>query len=1030
MKIDSNAESQFFLQLKNAASEADVRDAWSKIITSSLGVMIHLEQGFKDLSFDNVVVEFKDKGLFHGNKSSLKFKEATEQRILKYINRWSVKSNLPTSAFIGFVTDGVDVALVKVINSELHSGNLMEINEESLRYILEAVNQNHRLPLTSTNLIDNFGVNSIYGAPVLKALYDTLVADLADESVNKTQLFYSEWKNLYGQVASMADWKQSEILQSLGFPIDADLSQVLFVENTYNSLLVKFLAAELVSTLPVASFSDFSETFVQLPINEVLPNVKKQLEMGGFFESANIHSFVSEVLFSWYTESENATDTLASSIKKMGTRIALYDMYQNQAMHSGDLLKTFYQNLVPDKLRRSLGEFYTPDWLVNYMTSKLPNKLRDETILDPSNGSGSFLLSAIDLKRSYFDKQSRTAEQQLHDISTQVYGFDLNPLAVQSARVNYLFAIADLLQQVPGYDLTIPVLLSDAIYAPKVEKATGNYTYTIGSEVADLHVDIPEVLVKKQSILRTTFHYMNRGIEDADDFDLVWTNIQSIKGIENSEKIKESLNRTYSRISVLHKRGWDGIWLQIIQNFLWSVELPKFDYVIGNPPWVRWSSLPELYRERVKETANSYNIFSEHKRYGGNELDISALLTYTVADRWLKEGGTLLFLLPQNHLQNDSSSGFRQLKVADDYLQPTFVEDLKDLSVFADAVNSPMIFSLKKQKKSINYPVPYRKWYSVSDKKTIPESAKVETIIAKKDTKDYYAQPLKQTNRAPWIYGTRSELAIFDNIIGESTYTGRKGITTDVNGIYFPEILQERENEVQIRTRPEAGRRNIGPSQKYWIEKDLVFPVAKGAKNIGRGQFYPDANIVCLLPNYGILADDYEKASKKLAGLPKTEKYFRDFKELLETRSTYKKFMRGAPYWAVYNVGDYTLSQYKVAWAEIGSVVKAAVLKSDDNPFNLKNLEVIPDHKLYFASFDNQEEALFLSGLLNSSMISKIVSRSTVTTSRGDVLKHLHLPFYNVKKAGHNDLVQLMLRPESVNQNELDMLVTGILEHF
>ena len=35
-------------------------------------------------------------------------------------------------------------------------------------------------------------------------------------------------------------------------------------------------------------------------------------------------------------------------------------------------------------------------------------------------------------------------------LTTTVWGFDLNPLAVQSSRVNFLIAIADLLQQCKG----------------------------------------------------------------------------------------------------------------------------------------------------------------------------------------------------------------------------------------------------------------------------------------------------------------------------------------------------------------------------------------------------------------------------------------------------------------------------------------------------------------------------------------------------------------------------------------------------
>jgi len=173
----------------------------------------------------------------------------------------------------------------------------------------------------------------------------------------------------------------------------------------------------------------------------------------------------------------------------------------------------------------------------------------------------------------------------------------------------------------------------------------------------------------------------------------VWPNNSSRIYVKwrNSEKLRQRWNKLiiefFGSLAILVKaRGTvSGFKRLVPKNFFWSswsFNL-KFDFSwLGNPPWVRWSSLPELYQERVKKTANSYDIFSEHKRYGGNELDISALLTYTVADHWLKDEGTLLFLLPQNHLQNDSSSGFRQLQIDNKYLQPLFVEDLKDLSIF------------------------------------------------------------------------------------------------------------------------------------------------------------------------------------------------------------------------------------------------------------------------------------------------------------------------------------------------------------
>ena len=147
---------------------------------------------------------------------------------------------------------------------------------------------------------------------------------------------------------------------------------------------------------------------------------------------------------------------------------------------------------------------------------------------------------------------------------------------------------------------------------------------------------------------------------------------------------------------------------------------------------------------------------------------------------------------------------------------------------------------------------------------------------------------------------------------------------------------------VQIETRPSAGRTNIGPARKFWIESDLVYPLAKGASNIGKGLFLYDANLCAILPNVGISASDYKKAEEVLDDLPKTKEYFQAYKEKLLQRSTFRKFMPGAPFWAVYNVGAYTLIQYKVAWSEIGNTVKAAILEVDAQENPLKNQIVIP----------------------------------------------------------------------------------------
>ena len=44
---------------------------------------------------------------------------------------------------------------------------------------------------------------------------------------------------------------------------------------------------------------------------------------------------------------------------------------------------------------------------------------------------------------------------------------------------------------------------------------------------------------------------------------------------------------------------------------------------------------------------------------------------------------------------------------------------------------------------------------------------------------------------------------------------------------------------VQIETRPEAGRTNIGPKRRFWVEHNLLYPVIKGASDLKACQYKP-----------------------------------------------------------------------------------------------------------------------------------------------------------------------------------------------
>jgi hypothetical protein len=596
-----------------------------------------------------------------------------------------------------------------------------------------------------------------------------------------------------------------------------------------------------------------------------------------------------------------------------------------------------------------------------------------------------------------------------------VWGFDLNPLAVQSSRVNFLIAIADLVG-VAKIEVELPVLLADAVYSPAHAPQSDKdfVEYRIGSAQSDLRISLPWALAYDRKRLDEAFVIMAEAVEDERPYSLVEKLLLANATISTVEAKKwhDALSFTYEQVLELHKKSWNGIWFRIVRNFFWSAVAGQFDVVIGNPPWVRWSNLPEMYRERIKPTCEQYAIFSQTPYHGGNELDISGMLTYTVGDKWLKNGGTLVFLITQTHFQSPSSQGFRSFTINKEAnLIPVGIDDLKKLKPFPKVANKTAIMKLRKVPASEYpvYPVPYRVWEKgEGHSAAIPDTSAKGDIFKRVTIKDWEATPVEGGN-SPWAILPKGRFAAMGAIQGESSWlAGRKGVTTDLNGVYIVRIVDtnKAQNLVQIETRPDAGRTDIGPARKYWINPDLLYPVLKGAGDFSACELHLQEQLYVIVPNNGIVRAEYEAAGLRLAKLRPTATYFNAFKDRLSQRSTYRLRQKGAPFYAIYNVGSYSFAPYKVVWAELSTSFEATVVTSAEVPL-MGRRPYVPDHKVYFAEFNDESAAYFVCAMLNSSMVREYVESHTIQIQVSNIFKHVSIPKFNSKDKGHVAIVNL-----------------------
>lgn len=1014
------------LQVKRSgwANEEELRLGWIMALTDALGIDFHAERGRKDSSYNNVVIEFKDRGLFKGKISSPSFKEAIYERLKPYILKTAQVEGVDPSDYIGIAIDGDHICFAQVINKEIHHGQLLPFSEASVAMVAIACQDSFRRAITAQNLIEDFGHEAVCGVGLMQALADALAANTNRAGNSKIKMLFEEWRTLYGQVANLSNEQirsvngtirfRMEVKQSLAIPAS------LFVIHTYNSLMIKLLAAEIVSAHGLTSYRYFAQLSATVGDGKLLAVMADEIENGQLFSHACIDGFVEEAIFSWYVdacgEKEHKSSILAA-LRDVLIKLSLYRTDKLTIARSNDVLKSFYQNLVPDILRKSLGEFYTPDWLVEFTLDKIePVDWLQIRTLDPTCGSGSFLLEAMRRKRKAAQAAGWPSDKILEHLTSTVWGFDLNPLAVQSSRVNFLIAIADLLKANPGDRLELPILLADAIYSPARDPEDGEdiVKYRIGSSAADLEITIPAALAFDRDRLDRVFEVMGDCVEQNKKYETAAKELIRKKALDAKEARawEAPLRMTYDKVLNLHRKNWNGIWFRIVRNFFWSATAGSFDVIAGNPPWVRWSKLPDLYRERVKPTCQQYKIFSSTPYHGGNELDISGIITYSVADKWLKPGGKLAFVITQTHFQSPSSEGFRDFQInKSDRLLPVSVDDMKALKPFPDAANKTAVALFRKaQKGKPHYPVPYFLWDAkAGQKKMIPVSLSKDEVLARIEASTMEANPVSGKG-SPWAILPPGRFEHVEGLSGRCTWVqGRKGIATDLNGVYFVEILDANKKRrlVKIATRPDAGRNDIGPRQEFWIEPDLLYPLIKGASDFSACHFKRAHSLYAIVPNRGIVKDAYESA-KRLVEVksPMAKKYFDVFERHLKARSTFRSRMKNAPFYAVYDVGEYTFSPWKVIWGEQKDFCAAVVSQEKVPLIGLRPF--VPDHKIFYADFNAPEPAYFLCGILNSNLAKEFVDSHNISIQIGDIFKHMNLPPYDPSNKRHGKLIQLV----------------------
>ena len=447
---------------------------------------------------------------------------------------------------------------------------------------------------------------------------------------------YDDHKNEPTVVLKRQLW--ANLLRSaLGTQFDDDDS--LFLEHT---LLVN--SAEIIAHL-----------VLDLPVAQLSPAT---LLSGDQFTTVGLYGVVDRDFFDWVLEVPGG----AGFVSSLARRLSRFDW--SAVEH--DVLEVLYESVIKPDVRKSLGEYYTPDWLANRVVQEVVTDPLHQRVLDPSCGSGTFVFYAVRRFLEAADEIGMPLAESMARVSSQVLGIDLHPVAVALARVTYLLALGrDRLASGERGTLSVPVYLGDSLGWHQSEDLLSVDMLVIPTEVGDQFFSeplrFPEHLLQDAARFDDLVEALVKEAGRASGTMSTGLSAGTIRRLALSESDLLALNANFMRLKQLHEDNRNHIWSYYIRNVsrpAWlSRKENRVDVLVGNPPWLSYRHMtPEMQRE-FKALSRARHFWRRENT--ATHQDLAGVFVARAVERYLQSGGRLAFVVPNSVIDREYWSGFR-----------------------------------------------------------------------------------------------------------------------------------------------------------------------------------------------------------------------------------------------------------------------------------------------------------------------------------------------------------------------------------